>query len=127
MDLGQRMAFYFQKTWIKLAIQRGIQFEIVYAPACLEVPSQRKNFLLNAMALIKLTKGKNIILGSEAASVLYQRSPLDCMSMAKMLGIVNAQDAIATVKGNCRSAMQHAHYRKTFRGVAEVVEAEMDS
>jgi hypothetical protein len=38
-----------------------------------------------------------------------------------MLGISNEQDALATVRENCARAFQHAHNRKTYKGVAEVV------
>ena len=78
LDLSQRMNFYIQKTWVKLAITRSIMIEIVYGPGCFEPPAdgsdnvnQRKTFLMNAISLIKLAKGKNIILSSEASSVLY--------------------------------------------------------
>ena len=56
---------------------------------------------MNSLALIKLAKGKNIILSSEASNVLYQRSPLDVISMAKMMGIENQSDAQATIRDNC--------------------------
>jgi RNase P/RNase MRP subunit p30 len=45
--------------------------------------------MMNAMQLIKLTKGKNLILSSEASSQIYQRSPADVLAMATMLGITN--------------------------------------
>ena len=131
LDLSHRMNFYFQKTWIKLAIQRSIFIEIVYGPGCFEPPqdgkdnvNQRKTFLMNAISLIKLAKGKHIILSSEASSVLYQRSPLDVMSMAKMVDIENQNDAQATVRANCAKVFQKAHMRKTFKGVAEIVVAD---
>ena len=38
LDLSQRMNFYFEKTWIKMAIQRSVFLEIVYGPGCLEPP-----------------------------------------------------------------------------------------
>ena len=79
---------------------------------------------MNAISLIKLAKGKNIILSSEASSVLYQRSPLDVISMAKMIGIENQADAEATIRGNCAKTFQKAHMRKTFKGVAEIVVAD---
>ena len=62
---------------------------------------QRRQFMMNTMQIVKLAKGKSIVLSSEASSILCQRSPLDCMSMAKMLGITNQQDAQATVRDNC--------------------------
>lgn len=36
VDCAARMNFYIQKTWIKLAQQRSIQFEITYGSSCLE-------------------------------------------------------------------------------------------
>ena len=30
------MNFYIQKTWVKLAVARGLQIEIVYGSGCLE-------------------------------------------------------------------------------------------
>ncbi len=38
-----------------------------------------------------------------------------------MLGITNAEASVATVRENCMKAFQHAHLRKTFKGVAEIV------
>lgn len=80
LDLSQRMNFYIQKTWVKLAVARGLQIEIVYGPGCLEQASsaQRKVFLMNSMQVVKLCKGgRNLIISSEATSGLYMRSPTD--------------------------------------------------
>ncbi len=66
VDCAQRFSFYIQKTWVKLAMQRGMQFEISYGPSFEQGPVARKQFLCNVLSLIKLTKGKNIILSSEA-------------------------------------------------------------
>lgn len=77
--------------------------------------------MMNAMQLIKLTKGKSIIFASEENNHIYQRSPADVLSIATMLGISNQQDALATVRENPARAFQHAHFRRTFKGVAEIV------
>ena len=43
---------------------------------------------MNAMQLTKLCKGgRNIILASEANSLLYMRSPTDVHLLAKLIGI----------------------------------------
>jgi ribonuclease P/MRP protein subunit RPP1 len=120
IDLSKRLSFFLQKTWIKLAIQRGVQFEVTYGSS-LENAECRKYFMQNTMQLVKLTKGKNIIFASESSSQIYQRSPADVLAIANMLGITNQQDALATVRENCARAFQHAHHRKTFKGVAEIV------
>lgn len=90
LDLSHRMNFYIQKTWVKLAVARGVQIEIVYGSGCMEQqnPASRKVFLMNAMQLTKLCKGgRNIILASEANSLLYMRSPTDVHLLAKLIGI----------------------------------------
>ena len=97
-----------------------MQLELTFGNG-LENTETRKIFMMNAMQLIKLTKGKNIIFSSEASSQIYQRSPTDVLAMATMLGIANQEDALATIRENCARAFQHAHLRKTFKGVAEVV------
>lgn len=61
---------------------------MVFGPS-LENSECRKNFMMNSMQLIKLSKGKNIIFASEASSQIYQRSPADVLAMANMLGITN--------------------------------------
>ena len=77
---------------------------------------------MNSMSLVKLAKGKGIVFGSQATATVFQRSPIDLLSLAKLLGITNTTDALATVRGNCDRVLQHAHLRKTFKGVAELVE-----
>ena len=82
VDCGVKMSFYLQKTWIKLAQARGVMFEVPYASSCFESALSRKQFLINALQLAKLTKGKGLVFGSETSSQLLQRSPLDCQVLA---------------------------------------------
>ena len=55
------------------------------------------------------------------------RSPADVHLLAKLIGITGQEACQATVGMNCAKALQHAHYRKTFKGVAELVEVSDDS
>jgi RNase P/RNase MRP subunit p30 len=71
------------------------------------------------MNMVKLTKGKGIVLSSETSSRLFMRSPLDVVSIGQMIGL-GQQDARNSVSQNCLQAIQHAHYRKTHKGVAEI-------
>ena len=48
IDLSQRLNYFLDKTWFKLAIQRGVQFELAFGPS-LESSECRKNFMMNAM------------------------------------------------------------------------------
>lgn len=83
---------------------------------------------MNAMQVTRLCKdGRNLILASEATSLLYQRSPTDVQLLAKLIGVTGQEACQATVQHNCARALQHAHHRKTLRGVAELVEVSDDS
>ena len=120
LDQGKRLNFFLQKSCVKLALQRGAVFEINYGQGMLEnYASERKTFLQNAMSIIKLTKGKGIILSSESNNRLFMRSPIDVCSIGKLLGL-NDQQARQTITTNCLNVLQHAHYRKTHKGVAQI-------
>jgi ribonuclease P/MRP protein subunit RPP1 len=80
LDLGSRLPFRIKNGPVNLAITRGMYFEIRYAPAIRDQNS-RKNLIANAMALVKVTKGKNLILTSEAAAALEIRAPHDIVNL----------------------------------------------
>ena len=73
------------------------------------------------MNLVKLTKGKGLIMASETSHRVFMRAPVDVMCIAKLVGMSD-QQARDSVSKNCLQAFQHAHYRKTHKGVAEIVE-----
>lgn len=106
-------------------MKRGVTIEITYGTGCLELgdAASRKQFLMNAMDMVRLTKGgRNLILASEAASIMFMRSPTDVHLLAKLIGVRDQESCHATVQQNCAKVFQHAHHRKTFKGVAELVE-----
>jgi ribonuclease P/MRP protein subunit RPP1 len=76
------MNYFLNKSVIKQALQRGVTFEITYGSGCFEgSQAYRKNFLMNAMALVKVSKGKGIIISSDTDRRIYQRSPVDVVSL----------------------------------------------
>ena len=80
------------------------------------------------MQLVKLCKGgRNMILASEATQMVFMRSPSDVHLLAKLIGIEGQQACQATTQQNCARVLQHAHHRRTYRGVAELVEISSDS
>jgi len=100
-------------------------FEVTYATGCLENPSTRKAFLQNVIALVKVTKGKNIILSSEASHAIYSRSPVDAMQVGMLAGM-KQEAALDAVSTNCEAVFKHAHMRRTFKGAAELVSKDGD-
>jgi len=52
------MNYFLNRSVIKQALQRGVTFEITYGSGCFESSqANRKQFLMNAMQLVKVTKG----------------------------------------------------------------------
>ncbi|KAI9342240.1 RNase P subunit p30-domain-containing protein [Obelidium mucronatum] len=119
LDLGSKLPFYIKKTTVNMAVQKGIYFEIAYAP-CIRDSNARKNIIANIQQFLRVTGGKNIIISSEAARALDIRSPLDIMNLAQVFGIPDkcAREAITT---SCRSVLYHAATRRdTMKGFVAV-------
>ena len=61
---------------------------------------------MNAMQFTKLCKGgRNVILASEAAQMLYMRSPTDVHLLAKLIGVTGQEACQATTGINCAKAL----------------------
>jgi len=121
IDLSRRLPFFVTKTPVKLALLRGAQFELDYGSGMLEGMAKdcRKCFIANALAITKHSKGKGVILAANVNRKVFMRAPLDLVHMGQLLG-VSQDEARNAITRNCVQAFQHAHYRKTHKGVAEV-------
>ncbi|GIL58287.1 hypothetical protein Vafri_13366 [Volvox africanus] len=97
LELWQKMGrFKPRADSIQAALKRGIYFEICYAPA-LRDPSARRSLFSNAQMLVRLTRGRNILISSSARSAFEVRSPLEVIHMATLFGLTlkQAQDAVS--------------------------------
>lgn len=108
LDLHCRLPFYITKSHIKQALVRGAVFEINYGSGMFEFQEngdknlklKRQNFLSNAMTIVRLSKGRGVILTSDVNRKVFMRSPIDCVNMTKMLGMSQDQAMNVTTK-NC--------------------------
>ncbi|KAI8925613.1 RNase P subunit p30-domain-containing protein [Entophlyctis helioformis] len=116
LDMGTRLPFYFKGPTINAAIQRGVAFEITYSQGIRDATARRHLFS-NAAALVRVTKGKHIVLSSAAAHAIELRGPFDVMNLATIFGMNMAQ-AKAAMTDTVRSVLLHAATRKdSYRGV----------
>ncbi|KAJ3365424.1 Ribonuclease P protein subunit p30 [Allomyces javanicus] len=114
LDLSQRLPFHFKHSMVGEAVRRGIMIEIAYSAAFKDNTAKR-NLIANATNLMRVCKGRNIILSSGAKTVLETRGPLDVVNLGCLLGM-NQDDAKHAISTNCRAALIHAETRrKTFR------------
>jgi len=118
LDLSARLPFKIKLPNIKQAFSRGIFFELSIGQSLRDI-SSRRYFLSHMLMLVKQTKGRNIIMSSDANKVMHLRAPRDLMNIGVLLGI-KENVAKTTVSDNCYAILDHARARKSEKGVFEV-------
>ncbi|KAL8829264.1 MAG: hypothetical protein Q9191_002110 [Dirinaria sp. TL-2023a] len=122
LDLTTRFFFYFKSKTLSQAIQRGVKFEICYAPGVLASDGQaRKNLISNATQLIRATRGKGLVISSEGHRALSMRAPWDVINLACLWGL-GQERGVEAVSREARSVTVQARMKRTgYRGVIDVV------
>lgn len=110
IDMTSRLPFYLKLPQVKQAIERGIHFEIVYSPAIRD-NTQRRYIISNAMELVRASKGRNIIMSSEAENQMDLRGPYDVANLGRLFGLKEEQ-CKAAVSRNVRAVLYHAQARR---------------
>ncbi|OCT71781.1 hypothetical protein XELAEV_18034759mg [Xenopus laevis] len=119
INVTEKSPFFFRRPPINAAIQRGIFFELVYTPA-IKDSTLRRYTISNALSLMQVCKGKNIIISSGAERALEMRGPYDIATLGLLFGLTEGI-AKAAISTNCRSAVLHGETRKTAFGVVYTV------
>lgn len=122
LDMTIRYPFYFRQKTLSQALQRGVKFEICYASGVLASDAQaKKNLISNATQLIRATRGKGLVLSSEAKKALSIRAPWDVVNLASLWGL-GPERGVEAVSQEARSAMVQSRLKRTgYRGVIDVV------
>ncbi|CAG8815047.1 14264_t:CDS:2 [Cetraspora pellucida] len=110
LEMGSRLSFYLKHSIVGLAIERGIFFEISYAPAIRDSTS-RRHLISNAQNLVRVSRGKNIIITSEAQRAMELRGPYDIVNLGTIMGM-NQATAKECITTNCRAVVMHAATRR---------------
>ncbi|KAL4872239.1 hypothetical protein BDV12DRAFT_162538 [Aspergillus spectabilis] len=123
LDLSVRHPYHFKFKMLSAAIARGIRFEICYGPGITGAGLEaRRNLIGNAMALIRATRGRGIIVSSEARKALGVRAPFDVINLACVWGLSQelGKEAICA---ESRKATALAQLKRTsWRGIIDVVD-----
>ncbi|KAM9617623.1 ribonuclease P protein subunit p30 isoform 1-T1 [Trichechus inunguis] len=115
VTVKEKLPFYFKRPPINVAIDRGLGFELVYSPA-IKDSTMRRYTICNALNLMQICKGKNIIISSAAEGPLEIRGPYDVANLGLLFGL-SESDAKAAVSTNCRATLLHGETRKTAFGI----------
>ncbi|KAK6533110.1 hypothetical protein TWF281_007265 [Arthrobotrys megalospora] len=121
LDLSIRHPYHFKYKVLGQAISRGIRFEITYS-ASVNESNARRNLLSNATALVRATKGKGIVISSEARKAMLCRAPFDVINLATLWGLNQEKGREAIANGPRSVMIQAKMKRQSFRGVIDVVE-----
>ncbi|KAL4977763.1 RNase P subunit p30-domain-containing protein [Aspergillus desertorum] len=123
LDLSVRHPYHFKFKMLSAAIARGIRFEICYGPGVTgSGPEARRNLIGNAMALIRATRARGIIVSSEAKKALGVRAPFDVINLACVWGLSQelGKEAICA---ETRKVTALARLKRTsWRGIIDVVD-----
>ena len=123
IDMSTRFPFYFKQTTLANALQRGVKFEICYGPGILNSDggASRRNLISNATQLIRATRGRGIIISSEAKRALACRGPADVVNLAVLWGLGQEKGMEAVGKEARSVVVQSEMKRRSYRGVIDVI------
>ncbi|KAG5518930.1 hypothetical protein PMAC_002461 [Pneumocystis sp. 'macacae'] len=121
LDMSQRLPFYIKHSTVGVAITRGIRLEICYASGISDI-NCRRHLICNASALVRATRGKGIIISSEASNLMYCRSGYDIINLSTFWGLSQEKGRNAIGK-EAKSVIIHGEARKNMsKGVIKLVE-----
>ncbi|KAF7938914.1 uncharacterized protein EAE98_001251 [Botrytis deweyae] len=121
LDLTQRYPFHFKPKPLMAAVHRGIRFEICYAQATMEDSNARKNFISNCLGIFRATRGRGIVISSEAKTALGIRGPADVVNLMAVWGL-GRERGMEGLGDNPRSVViNEGLKRSSYRGLVDVV------
>lgn len=122
LDLSVRLPYHFKFKMLAAAVGRGIRLEICYGPGVTGSGVEaRRNLIANATALIRATRGRGIIVSSEARRALGVRAPWDVVNLACVWGLSQERGKEAVCE-EARKVVALARLKRTsWRGIVDVV------
>ncbi|KXX83285.1 putative ribonuclease P protein subunit 3 [Madurella mycetomatis] len=128
LDLSAHLPYHIHHRTAMAAVQRGARFELCYAQAlsCPPAPSAdaarlRANFIGNAQSLIRATKGRGIVISSEARGALGLRAPADVVNLMAVWGLGPEKGFAGLGEGARAVVVNEGIRRRGFRGVVDIV------
>lgn len=130
LDLSTRQPFYFRPKPCMAAVSRGLRFEICYSRAILASPGSggggvdaraRANFAGNVAQLVRATRGRGIVISSEAGAAMGLRAPADVVNLLAVWGL-SPERGMEGLRANPRGVVVNEGIKRSgFRGVVDIV------
>ena len=103
------------------AVNAGIKIEICYTQGVLGDANARRNFISNCMGIFRATRGRGLILSSEAKSVLGVRAPADVVNLTAVWGLGRERGEEGLGVNPRGVVVNEGMRRSSFRGLVDVV------
>ncbi|KAI1455895.1 PHP domain-like protein [Annulohypoxylon moriforme] len=123
LDLTVRLPFYLRPKPCMAAVNRGLRFEICYARALASGADARAraNFIGNVTQLVRATRGRGLLVSSEAMGVLGLRAPADVVNLLAVWGL-STEKGMEALGVNPRGVVVNEGIKRSgFRGVVDIV------
>lgn len=122
LDLSVRLPYPVKFKTVAGALQRGIRFEICYSNGITGGNDARRNLINGAASLIRATRGRGIIVSSEAHNALGLRAPHDVINLATVWGLSGERAKEAVCEEAGLVVKLASLKRSSFRGVVDIIE-----
>jgi ribonuclease P/MRP protein subunit RPP1 len=122
LDLSTRLPFVLKFKTVASALQRGVRFEICYSPGITGGSDSRRNLITGSTSLIRATRGRGIIISSEAKNALGCRGPWDVVNLAQIWGLNQERGKEAVCEEAGKVVTLARMKRESFRGVVHVID-----
>ncbi|KAK3341267.1 RNase P subunit p30-domain-containing protein, partial [Lasiosphaeria hispida] len=123
LDMTAFLGWHIHHRTAMAAVHRGSRFEICYSQALgSHVDARmRANFIGNVMGLLRATKGRGVVVSSEARSALGLRGPADVVNLMAVWGLGPEKGTEAIGTGARAVVVNEGIRRRGFRGVVDIV------
>ncbi|KIW07847.1 uncharacterized protein PV09_01763 [Verruconis gallopava] len=121
LDLSARYFFHFQYKMFAAAVARGVHIELCYGPGILGTAEQRRMLIQNAAALIRVTRGRGLIISSECHDIMACRGPADIVNLAAVWGLGQERGVEAVTTEARKVAVNSRFRRSSYRGVVDII------
>ncbi|KAF3006182.1 hypothetical protein E8E14_009245 [Neopestalotiopsis sp. 37M] len=122
LDMTQFLNYHFKPTTVMAAVRRGMRFEICYAQALSADARGRAALIGNVMQLARATRGRGIVVSSEARSAMELRAPADVVNLLAVWGLATEKAAEGQSVNPRGVVVNEGIRRNGFRGVVEIVQ-----
>lgn len=120
LDISQRLPFPPRHSLFTNLVSRGVAIEICYA-AGIGDTAARRNIISNATGLIRGTRGRGLLISSEAKRTADLRGPFDVINLATFWGLKQEFGM-----GDGRRVLLHSDARRlTHKGAIQVINTQI--